>query len=131
MICPCKSKKNYDECCRPYHTGQLTPSDALILMKSRYSAYALSLANYIMQTTHPDHPEINKKNWDWRESILSFSKETEFIDLEILSFEEKANEAYVTFTASLKQQDKDISYTEKSFFEKVNEIWLYKEAEFL
>ncbi len=100
-------------------------------MRSRYSAYALALANYIIETTHPDHPEVSKKNWDWREDILSFSRETEFIDLEILSFEEKINKAYVTFTVFLKQKNKDISYTEKSLFEKQNEIWLYKEAEFL
>ena len=131
MLCPCKSLKNYEECCKPYHTGELTPSDALLLMRSRYSAYALALANYIIETTHPDHPEISKKDWEWREDILNFSQETEFVDLEILSFEEKENKAYVTFTASLKQQGKDISYTEKSLFEKLDEVWLYKEAEFL
>jgi len=131
MTCPCKSKKNYEECCKPYHTGLITPPNALSLMRSRYSAYSLALANYIIETTHPDHPEVNKKTWDWREDILSFSKETEFLDLEILSFEEKVNKAYVTFTVFLKQKGKDISYTEKSLFEKQNNIWLYKEAEFL
>lgn len=100
-------------------------------MRSRYSAYALALADYIIQTTHPSHPEINQKNWDWREDILSFARETEFVDLEILSFEEKGENAFVTFTASIKQQDKDISYTEKSFFERLEGHWLYKDAEFL
>ena len=131
MSCPCKSQKNYEDCCRPYHTGELRPSDALALMRSRYSAYALGLAEYIIETTHPKHPEMHKKNWDWREDILRFSKDTEFVDLEILSFEEKEKQAFVTFTASLKQKDKDFSYTEKSLFEKQGELWLYKDAEFL
>ncbi len=131
MTCPCKSQKNYDECCKPYHTGELLPADALLLMRSRYSAYALGLADYIIQTTHPEHPEINKKNWEWREDILSFSRDTEFIDLEVLLFEDGEQKAFVTFTASLKQLDKDFSYTEKSLFEKKDEQWLYKEAEFL
>lgn len=131
MPCPCKSQKKYEECCKPYHTGHASPQNALILMRSRYSAYALALADYIIETTHPDHPEAQKKNWDWREEILSFSRETEFIDLEILSFEETETSAFVTFTASLRQNDKDLSFTEKSHFEKKDGVWLYKEAEFL
>jgi SEC-C motif-containing protein len=131
MSCPCKSQKNYEECCKPYHTGELLPSNALLLMRSRYSAYALGLAEYIIETTHPTHPETGKKIWDWREDILHFSRDTEFVDLEILSFEETEQEAFVTFTASLKQQDKDFCYTEKSLFEKQGDLWLYKDAEFL
>jgi len=111
--------------------AELSPPNPVSLMRSRYSAYALGLADYIIQTTHPDHPEITKKDWDWREDILTFSRETEFIDLEILSFEEKEKTASVTFTASLKQQDKEISFTEKSLFENKDGLWLYKEAEFL
>lgn len=131
MPCPCKSKKNYTDCCRPYHeTEQLAPH-ALALMRSRYSAYALCLADYIMRTTHPDNAEVRKKTWLWREEILRFSRNTEFIDLEILSFEEGFPFSYVTFTAVLKQKDTDCSYTEKSLFEQVNGAWLYKQAEFL
>jgi SEC-C motif-containing protein len=100
-------------------------------MKSRYSAYALGLADYIIETTHPDHAQTASKVWEWREEILQFSRETEFLDLEILSFEEHQEKAYVTFTASLKQHEKDVSFTEKSLFELKDGIWMYKEAEFL
>jgi SEC-C motif-containing protein len=107
------------------------PSHAVALMRSRYSAYALGLAEYIIETTHPDHAYMNLKPWEWREKILHFSQETEFLDLEILAFEEQEEKAYVTFTASLAQQGKDASYTEKSLFELRDGVWLYKEAEFL
>ena len=130
MLCPCKSKNSYEGCCKTYHLGE-NPQDAVLLMRSRYSAYALGLADYIIKTTHPDHPQFNKKTWDWREDILYFSQETEFIDLEIIAFESQESTAYVTFAASLKQQGKDVSYTEKSLFEKKEELWLYKDADFL
>ncbi|MBX9923149.1 MAG: hypothetical protein K2Y01_03470 [Rhabdochlamydiaceae bacterium] len=131
MMCPCKSKKKYNDCCRPYHEKTLHPTDAVALMRSRYSAYALGLADYIIETTHPDHPHVSAKVWEWREDILQFTRETEFLDLEILSSEERQEKAYVTFTASLMQHGKDVSYTEKSLFELKDGIWLYKEAEFL
>lgn len=130
MLCPCKSQNSYEECCKPYHLGK-KPPDALSVMKSRYSAYCLGLADYIIKTTHPKHPEFNEKLWEWREDILYFSKGTEFIDLEILAFESQKTVAYVTFTASLQQQGKNFSYTEKSLFEKLEDFWLYKDAEFL
>jgi SEC-C motif-containing protein len=100
-------------------------------MRSRYSAYALSLADYIIKTTHPDHPQFQQITWKWREEILSFSRSTEFIDLEILEFAPDDETAYVTFTVTLNQQDKSFSYTEKSLFEKKGGLWLYKDAEFL
>ncbi len=47
LPCPCGSGLKYKKCCQKYHKGAL-PSTALLLMKSRYSAYALGLADYIM-----------------------------------------------------------------------------------
>ena len=39
--CPCGSGGKYKKCCQKYHKGALA-KDALTLMKSRYSAYALN-----------------------------------------------------------------------------------------
>ncbi len=131
MMCPCKSQKKYEDCCKLYHTHDAIPLKPTALMRSRYSAYALGLADYIIQTTHPQNPEKKKNFWDWREDILYFSQQTEFIDLEILAQEQHNNVAFVTFTAILKQQGKDVSFTEKSRFEREEGHWLYLEAEFL
>ncbi|MDD2950112.1 MAG: YchJ family metal-binding protein, partial [Sulfuricurvum sp.] len=54
--CPCHSGEKYKKCCQPYHKGIL-PSNAQKLMRSRYSAFALELSNYIMATTHPNNPD--------------------------------------------------------------------------
>lgn len=123
--CPCKSKKDYQSCCKPFHLGQL-PSSALELMRSRFSAYALSNADYIINTTDPKGPLFVKDLKKWKEEILYFSKSTQFVDLQILSFtEESESRATVTFIATLRQKNQEISFQEKSLFIKKEGKWLY------
>lgn len=50
--CPCGSGKAYADCCRLYHAGEPAP-DAEALMRSRYSAYVLENADYLLATWHP------------------------------------------------------------------------------
>lgn len=38
----------------PYHYGRIKPETAEQLMRSRYSAYFFRLADYLVETTHPD-----------------------------------------------------------------------------
>src|SRR5438309_11901174 len=51
QTCPCNAERHYDECCRPYHEGIAAP-DAQTLMRSRYSAYVLQLADPLLRTWH-------------------------------------------------------------------------------
>ena len=124
ILCPCWSKKKYHDCCEKYHKGNL-PETALALMRSRYSAYALALADYIMLTTHPKNPIAIMEKETRRKEILEFSRKTHFENLEILDFIDGPEIAYVTFKAHLKQGKKDASFLEKSRFEKINGRWLY------
>ncbi|MCG3708991.1 hypothetical protein L5F25_08260 [Aliarcobacter butzleri] len=59
-----------------------------------------------------------------------FSKNKNFEKLEILNFEESDFEAFVTFKATLFQNNNDISFIEKSKFKKLDGIWLYVDGEF-
>ncbi len=95
--CPCGSGKKYKECCFKFHKGA-SPKNALLLMKSRYSAYATGEANYIIKTTHKNsfHYENDKK--EWIKSIKEFSK-SEFKRLEIINFIDGEKEAFVEFKA--------------------------------
>lgn len=126
--CPCGSQKNYEECCKQYHDGKL-PEKALALMRSRYSAYALHLADYIMNTTHPANPSYSKNRMEWKKSILQFSQNTTFEKLDILEFVDGEKNATVTFTAHLNQAGRVATFTEKSHFVKVDGRWLYKSGE--
>jgi SEC-C motif-containing protein len=128
MLCPCHSGKQYETCCQPFHLGK-NPDTALELMRSRYAAYALSMPEYIIRTTHPKNPQFSLDTKKWAEEISTFSSLTEFKNLEILDFEESGSWATVTFTAHLLQNKKDVSFTEKSRFEKVKGKWLYRNGE--
>ena len=97
-------------------------------MRSRYAAYALCLPEYIIKTTHPENPAYQTNQEKWASEILTFCETTQFTGLEILDFIENKNEAFVTFKALLKQNEKDASFTEKSRFLKENHQWLYVEG---
>jgi SEC-C motif-containing protein len=130
MNCPCKSGKQYEVCCKPFHMGK-NPDTALQLMRSRFAAYALSLSQYIMDTTHRANPQFDNNSIKWAKHISEFSSQTEFVGLDILDSKEKGSTATVTFVAHLIQDEKDASFTEKSTFEKVNGRWLYVKGDCL
>lgn len=98
----------------------------MLLMRSRYSAFALGLCEYIMATTHPNNPDYTEDREKWITSILDFSHNTQFIGLKINDFIDGENEAFVTFEASLESG----LLKEKSRFLKVEGKWLYESGEF-
>ena len=123
--CPCCSGNLYQSCCGPYHQGEKVPN-ALALMRSRYAAYVLNLPDYIIKTTHPASPQYMNNQFAWRRGIAQFSRNSEFKNLEVFDFKENKNLATVTFTASIIQGDQDITFTERSYFEKWGDKWLYR-----
>lgn len=131
--CPCGSKISYIKCCKIFHDEKKLPSSALLLMKSRFCAFAIGNIEYIINTTHKENPDYTSTEIiKWKESIKDFMDSTTFKSLEILNNKTyDDNNANVTFKANLSQTGLDISFTEKSYFEKVNNKWLYKSGEFL
>lgn len=126
MKCPCHSQKDYSECCEPFHLGKALPKVPVELMRSRYSAYALSLAKYIMETTSKANPAYMENKKEWEKKILGFYKSTSFLDLIIESSSMDNEHGTVTFHAILKQGSENVSFRETSQFEKVDGKWLYK-----
>ena len=121
--CPCGSNQKYKKCCAIYHKGALS-KNALLLMKSRYSAYAAGNSKYIIKTTHPNNPDYIVDSKSWKDSINAFSKQTQFLGLEILEFIDGEEEAFVMFKAKLSSGD----MVEKSRFLKVDNQWFYESA---
>jgi SEC-C motif-containing protein len=50
--CPCGTGRGYDECCGPLHRGESVAATAEQLMRSRYSAFAVGDADYLLRTWH-------------------------------------------------------------------------------
>ena len=106
------------------HGGKLA-DNALKLMRSRFSAYALNLPEYIIATTHPENPHFSNDHVSWKKSISQFSRSCSFKGLEILDFKEEQPFAEVVFTAYITRGDSDCTFTEKSLFELLSGRWLY------
>lgn len=76
--CPCGSGRRYAQCCRPLHLGQREAATAAELMRSRYSAFAVGDADYLLATWHPAtrpgdlrlDPERRWERLDLRDSTL-------------------------------------------------------------
>ncbi len=95
-------------------------------MRSRYSAYALGMVEYIISTTHPNNPDASIALSDWQKAILDFAQMTYFRGLKIIEFMDGDEEAFVTFEATLS----DTLMKEKSRFLKVEGKWLYESGVF-
>jgi len=51
--CPCGLPASYDDCCGRLHRGEATAATAELLMRSRYSAFAVGDADYLHATWDP------------------------------------------------------------------------------
>jgi SEC-C motif domain protein len=116
--CPCYSGKAYYDCCQPLHEGKAAP-DAERLMRSRYSAYALKLPAYILQTWHADTRPQNL--------TLQDLDGIKWLKLQVLSHEQaETDKAFVRFVATYQSgKQKKTVLQEHSRFEKVDGQWQY------
>ncbi|MEZ4669590.1 MAG: YchJ family metal-binding protein [Anaerolineae bacterium] len=119
-LCPCHSGKPYKTCCQPLHKGAAAATPEA-LMRSRYSAYALNLADYIIQTTHPDGEHYQADRAAWTREVELFCKNTRFEGLHIMA----AHADMVTFRATLFANQRNVSFTEISLFRRHNGRWTY------
>ncbi|CAA6803180.1 MAG: Unknown protein [uncultured Campylobacterales bacterium] len=110
----------------PYHKGA-APKNALLLMKSRYCAYATQNSNYIIKTTHKNNDDFTEDKAKWNKSIKAFCTQTEFLGLEIIKADLNDDISYVTFKAKLSTGD----ILEKSRFVFEDGVWLYESGDML
>ena len=100
-------------------------------MRSRYCAFALKIPQYIIKTTHKENQDYKTDTEQWKNEILEFCETCIFEKLEILDFIDGKLESFVTFKATIKCDNNDNSFIEKSKFLKVENMWLYHSGEFL
>lgn len=127
--CPCGSLKKYKKCCKPFHDGS-NAKTAEQLMRSRFTAYSINNAEYIINTTHSDNQDYTLNTQSWKKDIMNFSDYTDFIKLDIFECIEGEEESFVNFRATLKQDNLDASFNENSRFLKVGKKWLYVDGTF-
>jgi len=125
MICPCGTEIEYDRCCGLYHSGQEMATTAVVLMRSRYTAFVQLNMDYLRDTNDPQ--TLSSFNMDynhkWAESV-NFEK------LEILREETDNNKAVVEFKAFFKVKATGESqvHHEVSKFRKQKGCWFFREG---
>ncbi len=122
QTCPCGSGSALDACCGHYHQGIAAPS-AEHLMRSRYSAYALGLIDYLVATTLP----AQQTGLD-RDGIRAWSLGSTWLGLEVENSEligAQPEHAFVTFTARWHDGNGEHSHRERSAFVQHGGHWYF------
>lgn len=124
-LCACGSKTPYLRCCARYISGDELPATPAQLMQSRYTAYALGNASYIIATTDPDGPMWETDHDAWRASIADFSRGCDFLGVHVLDESADGDDGTVHFHALLSRRREDVSFQEHSIFARRGGRWLY------
>ena len=117
--CPCGSQLDYKDCCGRFHDDEAVPPDALSLMKSRYSAFVKKRADYLLSTWHETT----------RPKELTLDENIKWLGLEIVSFDDGEQEAFVEFIARGKISGRAFKQVEKSRFVKEDGRWFYVDGD--
>ena len=126
--CPCTSGRILGECCGPYLAGG-EPPDAVALMRSRYTAFALGVPGHLWRTLHATHADRARSEAELLRALEKASRTFKYRGLWILDHAESAPRAQVLFQVKLWQSGQDRSFLEKSEFLHDGTGWRYLSGE--
>ncbi|HMR06362.1 MAG TPA: YchJ family metal-binding protein [Polyangiaceae bacterium] len=127
MPCVCGIGDSTETHCLPIIKGKKLAKTAEELMRARYAAYALEEVDFIMES----HTEEAGADVD-RESTAQWSKQSEWLSLEVLATEgggEGDSEGTVEFLAKYKVKNVVVEHRERATFEKHGDKWLFADGE--
>ncbi|PWU49589.1 hypothetical protein DLJ46_09115 [Micromonospora globispora] len=121
LPCPCGSGLPYAECCRPLHRGEATAATAEALMRSRFSAFAVGDADYLLRSWHSST----------RPARLRLDPGQRWIRLEILDTDGGGlfdTAGTVAFRAHYRESGRPGALEEQSRFVREDGRWVYLDA---
>jgi SEC-C motif-containing protein len=119
VACPCGGAV-YEQCCGRFHLGAL-PETAEQLMRSRYSAYALGLMDYVHQSWHAStRPALVE---------LTHDAATKWLGLDIKQHQSEGDAATVEFVARYKTGGRAQRLHEASRFVREDGRWFYVDGD--
>ena len=123
VTCPCGTPLPMSECCGPLLEGRIGAPTAERLMRSRYTAFTVLDAEYLLRTWHPDT----------RPSTLDLDDRRRWAGLEILGTT-GGGMLHTTGTVEFVAHFRDAgarhpgSQRENSTFSRVDGAWVYVDA---
>lgn len=119
--CPCLSGVSYADCCGRLHLGDARAATAEALMRSRYAAFAVADADYLLRTWHPStRPETLELDPTLRWVRLDIGRTVRGGPFD--------TEGSVEFTAHFRQDGQRGEQHEVSRFARIDGSWLYLDA---
>jgi SEC-C motif-containing protein len=125
--CPCHSGLRYSDCCKPLHSGEASAARPEALMRSRYSAFALGLGAYLVETLAASHPDRRRPAAELAGELGRAHLTQRYMGLTI--FPARPDE--VLFHARIFVQGRDHSFVELSSFVREPNGWRYAAGELL
>ena len=118
LACPCGLGDDYESCCGRLHAGGAQAPTAESLMRSRYSAFAVGDAGYLLRTWHPSGRPRN----------LSLDPALRWTRLAVLETHDGGlfdDTGTVKFCAMYRWQGKRVVQEETSSFVREDGRWTY------
>lgn len=116
--CPCLRGETFENCCRPFLEGETAPPTAEQLMRSRFTAFSVGDADYLLETWHPSTSpkqlELDPKQ-RWYRLDVHATRAGGLLDLD----------GHVEFSAFYRHPDGNGSLRENSRFVRENGRWSY------
>ncbi|MYT35753.1 hypothetical protein GTY66_06745 [Streptomyces sp. SID8356] len=122
--CPCGLPETYGECCGRFHSDSAAAPTCEALMRSRYAAFVVQDAPYLLRTWHPGT----------RPPGVDFDPAMRWTGLEILGTTEGSafhTTGTVTFRARYTDDGRPDSLHEQSRFVRHEGAWVYASAVFV
>ena len=116
--CPCLSGEQYADCCGRFHAGEAEAPTAEQLMRSRYSAFVVLDADYLLRTWHPET----------RPAALELDPDMQWRRLDIIVHYARwpaGHRGTVEFKAHFRHDGERGVHHETSRFRRVDRRWYY------
>lgn len=120
--CPCGSALEYSLCCGPYLAFDRIPATPALLMRSRYCAFAMKNADYLVATWHPSCQAET-----FKADIAAGFAATHWLGLTVYEEADGStpDEGFVSFVARFQENGKSGAIIERSRFLRDGARWYY------
>lgn len=122
-LCPCGSKRDYDECCGPMIAGTPAPT-AEALVRSRYTAFVRCELDHVADTHAPEVREDFN-----RAEAERVAQQYEWRGLEIRRATETGDTAVVEFVVRFCLEQQETAALSVSCFRRDDGQWFYVRTE--
>ncbi|MFO0668508.1 MAG: YchJ family metal-binding protein [Polyangiaceae bacterium] len=123
---PCGSGATYSACCGPAHAGARESATAEALMRSRYSAFALGDAEYLIRRSRRSRRSV--RGSAALVAALREVRTSRFMALTVKTAREDGDRATVSFHVRVFVGRRDRSFEETSAFVREDGAWRYQRA---